>query len=97
MSPSSLALCVVLGPRGAGLEFETSLVALQGAAPFVVGAWTRHYGDPEYGLNAWMCVCDETVILRVVGRLTNPTLGCKDIKWSDASLVDSDIFVHSSV
>ena len=31
-------------------------------------------------LNAWRHVRHETVILRVVGRLMNPTLGCKDIK-----------------
>ena len=31
--------------------------------------------------------CHGTVILRVVGRLMNPTHGCKEIMWSDTCLV----------
>ena len=53
---------------------------LQGAVLFVVvGAWTRHDRDPESDENAWIC------------RIVNPTLGCKDIKWSDNRLVLSVI------
>ena len=37
--------------------------------------------------NPWICLCNETVILSVVGGLMNLTLGCKDIKWSDDCLV----------
>ena len=51
-------LCVVfcsdvLHP-GEGLEIVTSLDTLQGAALFVVGAWTRHDRDPESDSNAGM-------------------------------------------
>ena len=40
-----------------------------------------------------VCLCHETVIRSVVGRLVNPTLGGKDIKWSDDCLVLSVILL----
>ena len=54
-----------------------------------VGA--RHDRDPESDQNAWICLSHETVILEVVGRPMNPTLRCKDIKWSDNNLLRSVI------
>ena len=66
-----------------GSELETSPAALHGAMMFVVRVWTRHDCDTEYGKNASKCLCHETVIPIVVGRLMIPKLGCKGIKWSD--------------
>ena len=74
-----------------GSELETFPAALHGPMMFVVRVWTRQDCDTEYGQNAWICLCHETVILTVVGRLVNPKLGCKDIKWSDICPVRSVI------
>ena len=89
--------CVLFfGPRnshnGEGSEVGTSPVTLRRAV-LCVGAWTRHDRYPKHGLNALMCVHvrHESVISRVVDRILNPTLGCKDIKWSDTCLVFSAI------
>ena len=86
-----LSLCVSVfqylccfGPKystpAKGLRIATSLVTLQGAVLCVLGAWTRHDRDPERDENASICFCHETMILRVVGRLMNPALGCTDTK-----------------
>ena len=60
----------------------------------VVGAWARAYRDPEFDENAWVCLRREAVILRVVVRLMNPTLGCKDLMWPDNCLVFSVILFN---
>ena len=74
-----------------GWEVGTSLVTLQGAVLFVVGAWTKHDRDPEYDFNGLICLRHKTLILRVVGRLMSSILGCKDTKCSDTCLVLSVI------
>ena len=100
-----LSLCVSVfqylccfGPKystpAKGLRIATSLVTLQGAVLCVLGAWTRHDRDPERDENASICFCHETMILRVVGRLMNPALGCTDTK--SRTTVRADVQIHDS-
>ena len=68
-----LVLCVVFGPR----NFTV-----------VKGRWAKPHMSCSKERCFFLSVHHETVILGVVGRLTNPTLGCKEIKWSDICSVN---------